>query len=56
MVAEYFIPIIDQSLPENEKRRLIDLLQKDMNINPKPTKTNSKLRSQLIKHITKKQG
>lgn len=56
MVAEYFIPIIDKSLPDNEKRRLIDLLQKDMNDTPKLKKPNSKLRSKLINHITKKKG
>ena len=54
MIAEYFIPILKQSLPVNEQRRLIGLLKNEVDGEQKPKKTNKELRDKLIKHITKK--
>lgn len=50
MVSEVLKPLV-MELPANEKRRLLEWLQQE--VEGRPTTDNTKLRNRLIKHIEK---
>lgn len=57
MKAEYFLPLIDAALPDNEKRRLIELLQNQLGDFDKSNEVEveNELDRRIMKYITRSQ-